>query len=369
MAQRVEHHHLVHAVDELGTEVLAHDLHHFGLHLRVVRLAGQLLDALRAEVRRHDDHGVAEVHRPALAVREAAVVEHLQQHVEHVRVRLLDLVEQDHGVRPAAHRFGEVAALLVTDVARRRADHPRHGVLLHELGHVDAHHGLLGVEEELGERLRQFGLAHARGTEEQERAVGTVGIGQAGARAANRIGHGPHGLVLAHYALRDRLLHAQELVALAFEHLRHGDAGPLGDHLGDLLVGDLVAHQGRDFRLGLLRGLDALLELRDLAVLQLGHARQVARAACGLEIQARPLQFFLDLRGALRRGLLGLPDLFEVGVLALERGKLLVERQQALLRSLVALLLERLALHLELHDAAVEPVEFLGLGVDLHADA
>ena len=30
------------------------------------------------------------------AVGEAAVVEHLQQHVENVRVRLLDLVEQDH---------------------------------------------------------------------------------------------------------------------------------------------------------------------------------------------------------------------------------------------------------------------------------
>ena len=53
---------------------------------------------------------------------EAAVVEHLQQHVEHVGVRLLDLVEQDHAVGLAAHRLGQVAALLVADVARRRAD-------------------------------------------------------------------------------------------------------------------------------------------------------------------------------------------------------------------------------------------------------
>ena len=99
------------------------------------------------------DDGVAEVHGAALPVGQAAVVEHLQQDVEDVRVRLLDLVEQDHGVRPAAHGLGQVAALLVADVARRRADQPRDRVLLHELGHVDADQRVLGVEQEFGERL------------------------------------------------------------------------------------------------------------------------------------------------------------------------------------------------------------------------
>ena len=141
------------AVDELRAEVLPDDLHHLGLHLLVVVLARELLDQLGAEVRGHHDHGVAEVDRAALTVRQAAVVEHLEQHVEHVGVRLLDLVEQDHRVRLAAHRLGEITAFLVTDVARRRADQPRDGVLLHELGHVDADHRLFGVEQELGERL------------------------------------------------------------------------------------------------------------------------------------------------------------------------------------------------------------------------
>ena len=44
------------------------------------------------------------IDRAALAVGEPAVVEHLQQQVEHVRVGLLDLVEQHHRVRVAAHR-------------------------------------------------------------------------------------------------------------------------------------------------------------------------------------------------------------------------------------------------------------------------
>jgi hypothetical protein len=46
-------------------------------------------DQVRAQVAGHHDHGVLEVHRAALAVGQAAIVQHLQQHVEHVRVGLL----------------------------------------------------------------------------------------------------------------------------------------------------------------------------------------------------------------------------------------------------------------------------------------
>ena len=60
-----------------------------------------------------------------LRVGQVAVVEDLQQHVEDVRVRLLDLVEQDEPVGLAAHRLGELAAVVVADVAGRRADEPR----------------------------------------------------------------------------------------------------------------------------------------------------------------------------------------------------------------------------------------------------
>ena len=76
------------------------------------------IDLGAADVRRHDQHRVAEVDRAALAVGQPAVVEHLQQHVEHLGVRLLDLVEQDDRVRPPAHRLGQLAALVVADVAR-----------------------------------------------------------------------------------------------------------------------------------------------------------------------------------------------------------------------------------------------------------
>ena len=80
--------------------------------------------AAAGDVGGHDQHGVLEVHRAALAVGEASVVHHLQQHVEDVGVRLLDLVEQHDRVGPPADRLGQLAALLVADVAGRRADQP-----------------------------------------------------------------------------------------------------------------------------------------------------------------------------------------------------------------------------------------------------
>ena len=75
--ERVELDDVVEPVDELGLE----------RQLRAVPAA--------RDVRGHDQDGVLEVHRAALAVGQAAVVHHLQQHVEDVGVGLLDLVEQD----------------------------------------------------------------------------------------------------------------------------------------------------------------------------------------------------------------------------------------------------------------------------------
>ena len=127
-----------------------------------------------ADVRGHDDDRVLEVDGASLAVGQPAVVEDLQQDVEHVVVRLLDLVEQDDAVRPAPHRFGELAALFVADVAGRGADQARDGVLLHVLGHVDADHGVLVVEQALGQRAADLGLADAGGAEKDERTDRTI---------------------------------------------------------------------------------------------------------------------------------------------------------------------------------------------------
>ena len=180
LGQLVEDDHLVDPVQELGPEDLLQLAHDPVLHV-VVGDPGLVVgdgeperrvarDLRGPDVRGHDHDAVAEVDRPALRVGQPAVLEDLQQDVEHVGMGLLDLVEQQHAVGLAAHRLGQLAALVVADVARRRTDQARDRVLLHVLGHVDPDHRVLVAEQELGQRPGQLGLADARRPEEDERA-------------------------------------------------------------------------------------------------------------------------------------------------------------------------------------------------------
>ena len=266
---------LVQPVQKLGPELpleQAVDLLARFLGELAVR-ADALEDDAAAQVRGEDDDGVLKVHRPALRIGDAAVVQYLQKDVEHVRVRLFHFIKEDDAVRLAAHGLGELAALLVAHVSRRRADQTRDGVLLHVLGHVDAHEVLFVVEQRLRQRLGQLRLAYARGSEEEERADGPVRVLYAGARAEDGFGDFLHGLVLPDHALMEDAGQTEQLLALALDQLGNGDARPAGNDAGDFLVRHLVAQKlvlalrG----LGLLfLGLQFLLQLRQAAVLQLG---------------------------------------------------------------------------------------------------
>ena len=175
-AERVEDHDVIDAVEELGAELLAELAENtFFCFSEAVFAFGPGGGELRgAEVGGHDEDGVFEVDGAALAVGEAAVVEHLEEHVEDVGVRLFDLVEEDDGVGAAADGLGELTAFVEADVAGRRADEPRDGVFFHVFGHVDADHGVFVVEEELGEGTGSFGFADAGGAEKDEAADGAL---------------------------------------------------------------------------------------------------------------------------------------------------------------------------------------------------
>ena len=99
-AQRTEDDDVVDAVEELRPEALP-AAPPSPLRARSSKAAslGQVLalQQLRAEVRGHDEHRVLEVDGAALGVGEPAIVEHLQQDVEDIRMRLFDLVEEHDG--------------------------------------------------------------------------------------------------------------------------------------------------------------------------------------------------------------------------------------------------------------------------------
>ena len=311
----MERDNLVDTVEELGAE---------GVAKRIVNLVGQLRQALRrrfhialhdvfhdvahglllgvrafvfanslgADVAGHDDDGVLERHQATLAVRQTAVVKHLQQDVENVGVSLLHLIEQDDAIRATTHRLGKLTALVVADVSRRGTDQALHAELLHVLGHVDAHHGLLAVEQVFRQRLCQLGFTHAGRAEEQEAADGLVRVGQACAVATDSAGDRRDRFVLADDALMQLVLEIDELLHLALHHLGHGDAGPGGHHLGDLLLRYLLLEDGAVLLLVvecLLCLLQLALQLGDAAVADLGGLHQVAFAGCALLFGLRSL--------------------------------------------------------------------------------
>ena len=115
--------------------------------------------------------------------------------------------------------------------------------------------------------------------------------------------------------------------------------------------------------------LQAAFQVRDGLVLDARHALEVALAPRRLHLLLGLLDLLLDLRRALHLGLLGLPDLLEVGVFALKLDDILLQLGQALPGGFVVFLLQRLTLDLQLDQATVETIQFLRLGVDLHADA
>ena len=321
-----------------------------------------------SDVGSHDEDRVATVHRAALGIREPPVVQDLKQDVEDLGVGLLHLVEEHHGVRMPAQGLGELAALLVPDVAGRRADETGDGVLLHVFGHVQADHGLLAVEEFGGQGLGELGLADPGGTEEQEGADGAAGVLHAGPGALHGLGDGAHGLVLSDHARPQALAQLQEALALALEQLAHRDPGPAGDDLRDLLGShDLTEERSGGARLGLEAG-RLLLELGNDAVTQLGGLIEPPLA---LGLGHVGLGGLKPGAGVTRLGdglLVGRPAGPQRSLLLAGDGELLAERGETGLGRLVGLVLQGALLDLELQDAPVEGVELGRHAVDLGAD-
>src|SRR5262245_39809301 len=366
--EALENDHVVDAVEEFRLELRAKLVHHPRAHHFLVALP--LLNVARPDVRSHDDDGVLEIHRAPLSVGQPPVVQDLQQDVEDVGMRLLDLVEEDDRIRPAANRLGQMAALVVAYVARRRADQPRDRMLLHELRHVEPHHRALVVEEEFGQRPRGFGLAHAGRAQKDERADRALRVLQPGAGAAYGVGDGDQSVILTDHAPRKALFHPSQLLHLAFQHLRDRDARPPRDHFGDVLFRDfLLQRPARLLQLGQPRliGVELFLQLGHAAIADLGHLAVIARALelFGLHLQLLDLPFgradaFNDLFLRLPLGLHRARFLFQVGDLFLDPG-------QTLARDRIVLAHQRLPLDLALNDLALDLVNLGRQRVNLDA--
>ena len=216
-------------------------------------------------------------------------------------MRLLDLVEQHHGERLAPHLLGELAALLVADVSRRGAEQPRRGEPVVEFAHVDLDERVVVTEQEVGQRPGQLGLTHTGRAGEDERARRALGVLQPGTGTADRLGYGLDRVLLADDPLVDLVLHAQQPGGFGLGELDHRDAGPVAQHLGDLVVvhlGDHIHIAGSP----LLFALTPLAHQLLFAVAQAGGLLEVLRVDRGLLLPAGLGDLLVELTQVWRRG-------------------------------------------------------------------
>ena len=163
---------LVNTVEKFRTEGTAHFLEHtlFGLGKIILillqavgeaHLAGEF-NIRSTDIGGHDDNRIFEINRSALRIGQSAVVQNLQQDIEHIGMRFFDFIKQNYRVRSAAHSLGQLTALLIAYITGSGTDQTRYGVFLHIFAHIDTDNRILIVKQALRQSLGQLGFADAR---------------------------------------------------------------------------------------------------------------------------------------------------------------------------------------------------------------
>ncbi len=199
--------------------------------------------------------------------------------------------------------------------------------------------------------------------------MGRFGIAESGAGTANRVGDAFERGVLADDTLAQALFHRDQLFDFAFEHLRDGNSGPLGDDAGDVFFVDFFfQHAFAALAFHLLGKLgQLLLRLRNQAVTDLCHALVVALAFFGLLFDLELLDLFFEGANARDEIFFLLPVRFERVRFLANLGEFFFNNPQTLPRIRVVFFLERLLFDFELRRAAFELIDVGRQRVDLDA--
>ena len=243
LCQRAEHDHFVQTAHELWPEPLFRFFdglrrllfkHSLAARRKAQRSALPRQEA-RTEVRGEQHDGVAEIGLAAHGIGELPIFQNLQKDVLDIRMRLLDLVKQYDTVGAAAYRFGQLAALIVAEIARRSPQQAGGSVLFLILGHVELEQGFLAAEPAYRQRPGKSGLAHAGGTEEQHGSDGPARLAKAGAAAADGPCHGGHSTGLPDDLRIQTVFQLIQPFPLLLTYPLHRHTAGLRHHMGDIV--------------------------------------------------------------------------------------------------------------------------------------
>lgn len=192
-------------------------------------------------------------------------------------------------------------------------------MLLHVLGHVDPNEVLLIIKELNSEGLGELRFSNSSWTEEEEGTHGGVGVAHSGPRSKDRLSNSSNGLLLAHHAAMKVVREMEEAVLLRLVELCHGDAGPAGNHLSDLIWTNSFRKYGFSVLARALAGillefLDGGLGFGDRTIAEVGNTREVMAAQGLLHGLVVGLQLLLEAIEVIKSTLLAR----ELGVEGLE---------------------------------------------------
>ena len=118
------------------------------------------------------------------------VIKKLKHDVENVWMSFFDLIKKHNLIGTPSDSFGQGTALIITNIARRRAQQTRDGMFFHIFRHIKTKHGFIIIKQKSCQCFGQLCFAYTCRPQHQKTAKGLVRVVQAGTGPADRIGNG-----------------------------------------------------------------------------------------------------------------------------------------------------------------------------------
>ncbi len=239
--QRLKHDNLIQPVQKFrpeGSTQILHDQFLTGIADLPV-LFNPLQKIPGAEVGGHDDDRILKVHSSALGIGDTSVIQNLEQDVEYIRMCFFHLIKEDDRIRFAPYGLGQLSALIISDISRRRPNQPGDRILLHIFAHINPYHILFIVKQAFRKSLRKLGLADTCGSQEQEGADRLCRVLDSCLGTQNGIGHFVHTFLLPDDPLMELIRKIKRLVPFSLGQLCDRYTCPAGYDPGDLLLADI----------------------------------------------------------------------------------------------------------------------------------
>ena len=120
------------------------------------------------DIRGEDDEGMTKIGFAPFGMREESVLENLQEDIGRIGMCLLNLVEEDDGMRFSPDFFREFPAFAIADIAGRGTYHLCDIVAFAEFAHIEADECSIISKEMRRNRFREECFADAGWSEEEK---------------------------------------------------------------------------------------------------------------------------------------------------------------------------------------------------------